>query len=165
MFTWPRRIILALALAAGIVRAFAQVPAPVSALPDTERRTSYSISSSTCACAVGFALYGDGIDYANWIEVYLNGAIVPQSGNWTLSSPTNSDFSRLSRPITDAVITFTANQTGTIQIVGARRPRRTSQFTENRGVAARDLNPVRSIASQSLPKADLLGINFAKGAG
>ena len=39
-------------------------------------------------------------------------------------------------------MTFTAAQTGTIDIVGARRPRRTSQFAENRGVAARDLNQV-----------------------
>lgn len=134
--------ILAFALIAGLSPAFAQAPPPVPALPDAERRTSYSISGSTCACAVGFQLYGDGTDYANWLEVFVNGARITQSGNWTITSPTGSDLSRLPRPITDAVLTFTAAQTGTVQIVGARRPRRTSQFSESRGVAARDLNQV-----------------------
>lgn len=40
------------------------------------------------------------------------------------------------------MLTFNSAQTGTVQIVGARRPRRVSQFSENRGVAARDLNQV-----------------------
>jgi hypothetical protein len=132
-----RRAILAFALIAGITPAFAQAPPPIPALPDTERRTSYSISASTCACSIGFALFGDSTDYANWVEVFVNG--VQQSGNWNITSPTGS-LATLPRPITDAVLTFTAVQTGTVQIVGARRPRRTSQFSENRGVAARDLN-------------------------
>ncbi|MGY4358634.1 hypothetical protein ACVWZR_007758 [Bradyrhizobium sp. i1.3.1] len=111
------------------------------ALPDTERRTSYSISASTCNCAVGFQLFGDSTDYANWIEVFVNGAMISQSGNWTITSPTGS-LATIPRPITDAILTFTTAQTGTVQIVGARRPRRTSQFSESRGVAARDLNQV-----------------------
>ncbi|WBL82298.1 hypothetical protein I3J27_18370 [Bradyrhizobium xenonodulans] len=135
------RLILAFALMAGLAPAFAQVPPPVPALPDTERRTSYSITASTCACNVGFALYGDSTDYANWIEVWVNGALIPQSGNWTITSPTGS-LATIPRPISDAVLTFTQVQTGTVQIVGARRPRRTSQFSESRGVAARDLNQV-----------------------
>ncbi|MBP1092982.1 hypothetical protein [Bradyrhizobium diazoefficiens] len=142
MFTWLRKTVFAAALAASVAPAFAQAPPPVPALPDTERRTSYSLSGSTCACAVGFALYGDSTDYANWLEVWVNGTLVPQSGNWTITSPSSADLSRLPRPITDAVLTFTSAQTGTVQIVGARRPRRTSQFAENRGVAARDLNQV-----------------------
>src|SRR6185295_6220924 len=40
----------------------------------------------------------------------------------------------------DAVLTFTTAQTGTVQIVCAQRPRRLSEYAENRGVAARDLN-------------------------
>jgi hypothetical protein len=136
-----RRSILALSLIAGIAPAVAQAPPPVPALPDTERRTTYSITASTCGCAVGFALYGDSTDYTNWIEVFVNGALVPQSGNWTLTSATGS-LGTIPRPITNAVLNFTSAQTGTVQIVGARRPRRTSQFTENRGVAARDLNQV-----------------------
>lgn len=138
-----RRTILALALFAWVVPAFAQAPPPVPALPDTERRTSYSIRASTCACAVGFQLYGDSTDYANWIEVFVNGVMVTQAGNWTITSPTGS-FATIPRPITDAVLTFTVAQTGTVQIVGARRPRRTSQFSESRGVAARDINQVIS---------------------
>jgi len=71
-----RRFILAFTLIAGLAPAFAQAPPPVPALPDTERRTTYSISGSSCACAVGFQLYGDGSDFWNWLEVYLNGTRV-----------------------------------------------------------------------------------------
>lgn len=138
-----RRLILAFALMAGIAPAVAQVPPAVPALPDTERRTTYNISGSLCACAVGFQLYGDSTDYTNWVEVWINGSRITQSGNWTITSPTGS-LATIPRPITDAVLTFTSAQTGTVQIVGARRPRRTSQFSENRGVAARDLNQVLS---------------------
>lgn len=136
-----KRAILALVLIAGLSPAFAQAPAPVPALPDTERRTTYNISASTCACNVNFALYGDSTDYANWLTVWVNGVQMAQAGNWTITSPSGS-LATLPRPITDAVLTFTNAQTGTIQIVGARRPRRANQFSENRGVAARDLNQV-----------------------
>lgn len=137
-----RRAFLALVVIAGFGPAIAQAPPPVPALPDSERRTTYNLSSSTCApsgCAVNFALYGDSADYANWLEIWVNGVLVPSAGNWTLTSPTGP-IATIPRPITDAVITFNAAQTGTVQIVGARRPRRVSQFPENRGVAARDLN-------------------------
>lgn len=134
-----RRAILAFALVAGITPAFAQAPPPVPALPDTERRTSYSISASTCACAVGFQLYGDSTDVANWLTVFVNGVQVLQPGNWTITSPSGS-LATLPRPISDAVLTFTTAQTGVVQIVGAQRPRRLSEYAENRGVAARDLN-------------------------
>lgn len=144
-----RRLILAIALAAGIAPAFAQAPPPVPALPDTERRTTYSISASTCACSVGFQLYGDSTDYGNWLEVFIDGVLIPQGGNWTLSSPTGS-LATIPRPITDAVLTFTTVRTGTVQIVGAQRPRRASQFPENRGVAARDFNQVLSSLTAQL---------------
>lgn len=134
-----RKILAALFLALSWSIAAAQAPGPVPALPDTARLTSYAITSSTCACSVGFALYGDGTDYTNWVQVFVNG--VQQPANFTITSPSGS-LATLPRPITDAVLTFTAPQTGTVQIVGARRPRRASQFTENRGVAARDLNQV-----------------------
>jgi hypothetical protein len=142
--TYIRRLILALVLLAGSLPAFAQVPAAVPALPDTERRTSYSISASTCACAVNFALYGDSTDYQNWVEVFINGTRVSYNDatyGWTITTPSGS-LSTLARPITNAVLTFNAVQTGTVQIVGARRPRRTSQFNENTGVSARNLNQV-----------------------
>ena len=66
MFHLARRIAAIAVL--GLVElapAFAQAPAPVPNLPDTERRTSYVISGTNCACAVNFALYGDGTDYQN----------------------------------------------------------------------------------------------------
>lgn len=134
-----RKLLLALILSAGLAPAFAQAPPPVPALPDAERRTSYALSSQTGPVSVGFALYGDGTDYTNWLQVFVNGVLLPQAGGWTLSSPTGS-LAVIPRPITDGQITFLTAQTGTIQIVGARRPRVTTQFAENAGVSARDLN-------------------------
>jgi hypothetical protein len=139
-----RRILFAAALMVGLAPAisFAAPPPPVPALPDTERRTSYSVSGTTCACAVNFAIYGDSTDVDNWIQVWVNGvrklSTDPTFG-WALTSPTGP-LSTIPRPITDGVLTFTNSLTATVQIVGARRPRRTTQFQENRGVAARDLN-------------------------
>jgi hypothetical protein len=139
-----RSLFLAAILLVPLARAFAAVPPPVPALPDTERRTSFTITASTCACNVGFQLYGDGTDYQNWVEVWLNGTQVPFNDpvqGWTITSP-SGPIGNLARPITDAVLTFSNPQTGTVQIVGARRPRRTSQFSENQGVSARNLNQV-----------------------
>lgn len=121
---------------------FAQVPPPVPALPDSERRTQYSISASLCSCSVGFALYGSGTDVDSWLEVWVAGTrylSTDPSHGWGLTSATGT-LATIPRPVTDAVLTFTAVQTGVVQIVGAERPRRLSQFQENRGVAARDLN-------------------------
>lgn len=132
-------LVAALSLLSSIAASFAQVPAPVPALPDSERRTAYTITASQCNCAVNFQIYGDSNDFTNWVEVWLNGT--QQVGNWTITSP-SGPLSNLARPITDAVLTFTNPQTGTVQIIGARRPRRTSQFSENQGVSARNLNQV-----------------------
>jgi hypothetical protein len=71
--------------------------------------------------------------------VFVNGTLMSQVGNWGLTSPTGQ-IQTIPRPITDAVLTFVQPQTGTIQIVGARRPRRITQFQENVGVPARNLN-------------------------
>ncbi|SHH17157.1 hypothetical protein [Bradyrhizobium erythrophlei] len=131
----------AISLLSSIGAALAQ-PAPVPALPDTERRTAYTISANTCACSVGFALFGDSNDFWNWVEVYLNGTRVNYNDatyGWTITSPSGS-LGSLALPITNAVLTFTNAQTGTVQIVGARRPRRVSQFQEGAGVTARNVN-------------------------
>jgi hypothetical protein len=139
-----RRILLAASFVLGLSPALAQVPPPVPALPDTQRLTTYSISASTCACAVGFALYGDGTDVDNWMQVYIGTtrylSTDPTFG-WTLTSPTGP-LGNIARPITDGILTFNSPQTGNVSIYGARRPRRTTQFQENRGVTARDLNQV-----------------------
>src|ERR1700742_2255394 len=70
-----RRLALALALALPFAAAFAAPPPPVPALPDAERRISYSITGSTCACSLGsqLPLYGDGTDVDAWLEVWING--------------------------------------------------------------------------------------------
>lgn len=135
-------------LAAGLVwlglslGAFAQAPPPVPALPDSPRLTSYSISSSTCACSVGFQIYGSGTDVDEWISVYVNGVAklsTDPTFGWSLASVSPGGLAS-ARPITNAILTFNAAQSGTIVIVGNERPRRLSQFSENRGVTARDLN-------------------------
>jgi len=134
--------LLALILLLSLTQAYAQAPPDVPSLPDAPRLTSYNINASTCNCAVNFALYGDGTDYQSWVEVWLNGLLVnyndPTYG-WKITSPTGT-LGSIPSPITDAVLTFNAVQTGTVQIVGARRPRRLSQFPENQGVTARQMN-------------------------
>jgi hypothetical protein len=136
------RLTLAIATIAGITPVFAQAPPPVPALPDSERRTSYSISASTCVCSVGMQLYQDSTDYQNFVEVFLNGIKVAYNDTafgWTITVPTQSLATR-ARPISDAILTFNSAQTGTVQIVGAQRPRRLTEVAENQGVAARDFN-------------------------
>jgi hypothetical protein len=128
----------------------------VPALPDNERRTSYVLSGTTGPLSVGFAIYGDSTDYGDWIQVWLNGVLQDPS-TYTLTSPTGP-LATLPRPITNAQITFNAATTGTVQIVGARRPRRLSQFTEGRGVAARDLNQtITDLVAQNRERWDQLG--------
>jgi hypothetical protein len=157
--TRARRLILAglaaVSLLSSVAASFAQVPPPVPALPDVERRTSYTISGSTCACSLGsnLNLYGDSTDFQNWVEVWLNGVQVQYNDpvfGWTITSPSNPSLANAARPITDAVLTFNATQTGTVQIVGAMRPRRTTQFNENVGVPARNFNQVLNYVVSSL---------------
>ena len=118
-------------------------------LPDTERLTTYSgLSTDTGPFDVAFALYGNGTDYANWIEVWLDGVLLEAGTDYTLDSP-SGPLSLLARPITNARITpagayEVGGFTGELLIVGMDRPRRTAQLTENRGVTARDFNQFAS---------------------
>ena len=140
MASW-RILFLSLFVALGLSSASAQAPPAVPPLPDQARLTSYSLTGSTCTCAVNFALYGDSTDYQSWVVVYINGVLAPYNGvnAWTITSPTGP-LAAIPRPVTDAILTFAAPVTGTVEIVGARRPRRTAQFNENQGVPARALN-------------------------
>jgi hypothetical protein len=107
----------------------------IDPLPDLARSTTYTIvSPSDGPFDVGFQIYADDDDTENWIEVWLDGE--QQVGNWTLTSATGNDLSILSRPITNAEITFDDDITGTLIIVGARRPRQASQFTNGIAVSA-----------------------------
>jgi hypothetical protein len=117
-------------------------PPAVPALPDSERRTAYSLSGGTGPLAVNFAIYGDGTDYWDWVEVWLNQIRVDYNDaarGWSLTSP-SGPIGSIARPITDAVINFNAAQSGPVQIIGARRPRRVAQYNENAGIPARDEN-------------------------
>lgn len=121
--------------------AAAQTCPAVAALPDSERRVAYSPSASTGPFSINFAILGDSTDYSNWIEVWLNGVRLTGVTDWQLTIPSGT-LATACRPITNASVTLTTAATGTLQIVGARRPRRTSQFAENAGVSARNLNQV-----------------------
>jgi hypothetical protein len=128
-----RKALAALLLAAALIGlstpALAAVCGPVPALPDTTRRTEYAgIVAQTGPFNVGFQLYGDGTDYGAWLSVWVNGVAKVAVTDYTVTSPSGA-LGTLCLPITDAQVTFTAPQTGTIEIEGARRPRRASQFT------------------------------------
>jgi hypothetical protein len=140
-----RQIAIAIALMLGLAGpSAAQAPPPVPALPDAARLTTFSLTASTCTCSVGFAIYGDATDVDEWIDVFINGVSylsTDTTHGWRLTSATGA-LGSIPRPITNAVLTFNAPQTGVVAIVGARRPRRVSQFPEDRGVDARSLNLV-----------------------
>src|SRR5262245_19243803 len=112
---------------------------PVPPLPDAARITAYVLAAQTGPFDVQFDLYGDGTDYNAWIDLWLDGVLLTPFVDWTLSSATGP-LGTIPRPITDARVTLTTARSGTLQIVGNRRPRRTQQFAENQGVTARDHN-------------------------
>jgi hypothetical protein len=164
-----QKLALTLAFLVGLVTlAVGQAPPPVPALPDAQRLTSYTLTASTCSCSVGFAIYGDGADVDAWVQVFINAvpylSTDPAHG-WSLTSASGS-LGNIARPITNAVLTFAMPQTGAVAIVGDRRPRRVSQFPENRGVTARDLNQViTDIVSQNRESWDKLNAVAASSGG
>lgn len=120
-------------------------------LPDADRVTTYTVSSASRGpFDVGFDIYGDGQDYDNWVEVWLDNE--RQTGNWEMTSDSGPSLRRLARPIEDAQITFNAAITGELIIVGARVPRRTSQFENGVAVPAdshnRAYNDLMAIARE-----------------
>ena len=130
-----RRLILLAALAfAGPV--LAQAP-PVPPVADADRYQSFTVTSSTPSVALTFPVYGDGSD----LVVKLNGAAQPfGSGIWTFSSVSGTPIGSIPRPITDGLVTFTTPPTsGTIEIIGAYRPRVTAMQTAA-GIARREFN-------------------------
>ena len=141
----PLSRFLAVLLGLGLAGpAASQVPPPVPALPDSARLNTYTLSASTCVCSVGFAIYADGTDVDEAIQVFIGTTqylSTDPSFGWSLSSPTGS-WGSIARPVTDALLTFNTAQTGQVTIVGARRPRRLSQFNENAGIPARNHNQV-----------------------
>lgn len=114
-------------------------PPPVPALPVSSRSTSYSISAATGPYDVGFHLYGTGTNYGEWIAVSLDDVELTHGTDWTLASATGP-LATIPRPITDAKVTLTSSRTGTLVILGDMQPSRLTQFNQNQGVAARDLN-------------------------
>lgn len=111
----------------------------VPALPDSERRTRATISASVGPITVDFAIFGNGTDYADWLEVWDDGVKLTAVTDWTLDSPSGS-LATLERPITDARVTLVTARTGDIDIVGTDKPQRLAQLTESQGVPARAIN-------------------------
>lgn len=100
-------------------------------IPATERRTRWTPSSpSVGPFAVNFPIAAPGD-----VAVYLDGLVVdPSTYTVTLATQIDGLYS-------SATITADApGWTGTLDIVGARSPSRTSQFIEGYGVPAADLN-------------------------
>lgn len=112
---------------------------PVPALPDTARIQTYAIAAQTGPFNVNFQIYGDGADYAQWLEVWLNGVQLTATAQWTVSSPSGS-LASVPRPITDAQVTLITASTGTLVILGAQRPRRLAEYDESRAITAHDQN-------------------------
>jgi hypothetical protein len=150
------RLLTAAVLALAPLAALAQAPPPIPALPDETRAATYTPTASTGPFAVPFALYADGTDFAQAVEVWLDGLKLVAGTDWTLTT-TSGSLATLARPITNAQVTLTTARTGTLRIFGARRPRRVSQFQEGAPVTARALNQaLTDLVAQSRESWDFL---------
>lgn len=110
--------------------------APVPAIADADRYISYSPVVLTTQFNIPFPLFGDGTD----IRVVIDG--VTQTSGYTVLSPSGT-LANLPRPVTDAYVSLTTGiSSGTLEIFGFRRPRRTVQATA--AYSTRDFNVVFS---------------------
>jgi hypothetical protein len=141
----------------------------IPALADTERRTEYlGLTDDVGPFDVDFDVYGNSTDYGQWIEVWLDGVKLTAVTDYTLDSPSGS-LATLARPIQDTRITPAGAYeddgfTGDLQIIGADRPRRTSQLTESQGVSAHDANQIfTQIAARLRELWDMLKIRTVMG--
>lgn len=99
-------------------------------IPDQERITAYSPVALTTAFAVGFPILA-----APDVEVWIDD-VLQDSDDWTmtLGSVVDGFYS-------SAIVTLdTAVENVVVEIVGSRRPYRTEQYQEGRGVPASSLN-------------------------
>lgn len=101
-------------------------------IADTERRTRFTPVVST---TVFVSAFGAVFDLAD-IEVWHDGELVDDA-DYTVTGTLNSDGIYAS-----VTVTFDTGVTGTVDIVGRRAPRRTSQFTEGAPVPASSFNLV-----------------------
>lgn len=101
-------------------------------IANTERRTRFSPVVST---TVFVSAFGAVFDLAD-IEVWHDGEVVA-AADYTVTGTLNSDGIYPS-----VTVTFDTGVTGTVDIVGRRAPRRTSQFTEGAPVPASSFNLV-----------------------
>ncbi|BBF92630.1 phage tail protein [Blastochloris tepida] len=97
---------------------------PIPTIPDAPRESNYNVAAANYV-DVGFALFG-----ADDIEVWVNGAIVPSG--WTLGTTTGAD---ITFPTEAGRVFFDDPVTGTVSVVGARRPRGQVAFSEGTSTA------------------------------
>ena len=108
-------------LAGGGAGAFRRVCASAAARTGAagfRAHPAITLSGTTCGCAVGSPFTAIP-PIPTLDQVWINGVrnVTDATHGWSLSSPTGQ-FSVIPRPITDALLTFNAAQTGTVQIVG-----------------------------------------------
>ena len=125
-------------------------------IADAERRTRYTPSVSTTTFAVGFPIVA-AADLQVWDDVVL---VDVSDYNVTLGALVDGFYSAAS-------VVFDTGVTGTIDIVGARAPERTSPFQEGQPVPASLLN--QELARQTLERREaydrsLRTLSFAPGA-
>lgn len=104
----------------------------MSVLPDQERRTRYQPSVPTSAFNINFTLFSD-----DDVAVFHDGVEVEEDGNWSVEASYVNGEATSARVLTEDPAGWSGV---TIDIVGRRRPRRTSQYADGRGVPAKDLN-------------------------
>lgn len=114
-------------------------------ISDAERRTRYSPVISTTAFPVVFPIADLGD-----VEVWHAGILLDPA-NYTVTGSLGTDGF-----YEDAIVTLDTGVTGIVDIVGARPPNRVAQFTEGRGVTARDeniaFNLVTAVAREAFDK-------------
>lgn len=99
-------------------------------IPDVERRSEYTPVTATATFAIGFPIVA-----ASDIEVWIDDALL-DSEDWTVTLGTLIDGFYSSATVT----LDTAVENVDVEIVGARRPYRTTQYQEGRGIPASELN-------------------------
>jgi len=109
-------------------------------IPDAPRLTSYTPVAPTAAFAVGFAIADPGD-----LEVWFDGEIVDPEDYIVQPGSLSADGF-----YTAAAVIFDVGIAGQLHIVGARAPRRLTQYQEGRGVPATEANKDQNLVMATL---------------
>lgn len=111
----------------------------VPVVPDSDRRSTATLSASTGPVTVGFAVYGGAAD----LSVFVDGVLIDPS-DWVLTSASALNVLTDVLPAGDGRVTFNSPQTGSVAVIGEIKPKRLSQFTVGVGITAESHNLVLS---------------------